>query len=84
MAVGESAWSPDESTYFHFLTMDLGGFREIRSISTQGRKGSSEFVTEYVVQFSDDGEAWRSFTDTQGETEVLFSCFLIYSFVYGL
>ncbi|KAJ3619660.1 hypothetical protein MTP99_005324 [Tenebrio molitor] len=50
--------------------MDLGGSYEIRSISTQGRRGSIEFVTEYIVQFSDDGEAWRSFTDTQGETEM--------------
>jgi hypothetical protein len=56
--------------------MDLGGSYEIRSISTQGRRGSIEFVTEYIVQFSDDGEAWRSFTDTQGETEVLLCCFI--------
>lgn len=75
MAIGSSAWSPEESTYSHFLTMDLGDLFEIRSISTQGRKGSSEFVTEYIVQFSDDGEAWRSFTDAQGENEVLLSCF---------
>ncbi|XP_064214176.1 neurexin-4 isoform X2 [Tribolium castaneum] len=67
---GSSAWSPEESTYFHFLTMDLGGPFEIRSISTQGRKGSNEHVTEYIIQFSDDGEAWRSFTDAQGEIEM--------------
>ncbi|XP_049821647.1 neurexin-4 isoform X1 [Aethina tumida] len=67
---GGSAWTPEESTYFHFLTISLGGRFEIRSIATQGRSGTREFVTEYVVQFSDDGEGWRSFTDSQGETEM--------------
>lgn len=60
-----------ESTYYHFLTFDLGGRFEVRSVATQGRSHSNEYVTEYVVQFSDDGEAWRSFTDTRGEVQVL-------------
>lgn len=51
--------------------MDLGGYREIRSITTQGRAGFNEFVTEYIVQYSDDGEGWRSFSDSQGEVKVL-------------
>lgn len=68
--LGDSAWSPAESTYFQFLTIDLGGRKEVRSIVTQGRASTLQYVTEYIVQFSDDGEGWRSFTDSMGETEV--------------
>lgn len=68
--LGDSAWSPEHSTYYHFLVIDLGGRREVRSIGTQGRANTLQFVTEYIVQFSDDGEGWRSFTDAAGETEV--------------
>lgn len=62
-----------ESTYYHFLTFDLGGRFEVRSVATQGRTNSREYVTEYIVQYSDDGEGWKSFTDTNGEVEVLLS-----------
>lgn len=70
LLVGESAWSPVESTYDHFLKLDLGERKEIRYIATKGRARTSEYVTEYIVQFSDDGESWRSFADANGETEV--------------
>lgn len=72
MAIGDSAWAPNMSDYFQFLTMDLGGRYEIRSIATQGRSRSSSYVTEYIVQISDDGEGWRSVTDPHGEAEVPF------------
>ncbi|CAG9853678.1 unnamed protein product [Phyllotreta striolata] len=68
---GGSAWSPQESTYFEKLTFDLGYRFQIRSIATQGRGGGShEFVTEYIIEYSDDGEGWKSFDDSQGETEM--------------
>lgn len=58
--------------------MDLGGRYEIRSIATRGLSTTKQFVTEYIVQFSDDGEGWRSFTDPQGEIEVLLVSLLMY------
>lgn len=68
---GNSAWSPEESTYNQFLTIDLGYRHEIRSIATRGLSMTKEYVTEYIIQFSDDGEGWRSYTYGQGETEVV-------------
>ncbi|KAJ8985424.1 hypothetical protein NQ317_017054 [Molorchus minor] len=50
--------------------LGVGSRYEIRSIATQGRKGSSEYVTEYIVEYSDDGEGWKSFHDSEGETEI--------------
>lgn len=50
--------------------MDLGNRYEIHAIATQGRKGTHEYVTEYIIEYSDDGEGWKSFHDSEGETEV--------------
>lgn len=69
---GNLAWSPKDNTYYHFLTINLDDRKEIRSIATQGRAQSSEFVTEYIVQYSDDGEGWKSYASSTGEPEVQF------------
>lgn len=69
---GDSAWSPQLSTFYNFLIIDLGGRKEVRSVATQGHANTLNYVTEYIIQFSDDGQAWRSFTDQRGETEVRF------------
>jgi hypothetical protein len=67
---GDLAWSPKDNTYYHFLTINLDDRKEIRSIATQGRAGTSEYVTEYIVQYSDDGEGWKSYASSIGEPEV--------------
>nr|XP_023013622.1 neurexin-4 [Leptinotarsa decemlineata] len=70
----KSAWSPKESTYFEKLILDLGSRYEIRSMATQGRgSGSHEYVTEYILDYSDDGEGWKSFHDSEGEIEMAFN-----------
>lgn len=65
-----SAWTPVENTYFHFLTVDLGERKMVRKIATAGRASTNECVTEYIVQYSDDGEMWKSFSDSDGEEQV--------------
>lgn len=42
----------------------------IRTVSTLGRGNTKEFVTEYVIQYSDDGEQWRSYANSDGEDQV--------------
>uniref|UniRef100_A0A182SG91 F5/8 type C domain-containing protein n=1 Tax=Anopheles maculatus TaxID=74869 RepID=A0A182SG91_9DIPT len=64
---GRSAWTPIENTYFHFLTIDMGERKMVRKVATAGRATTSECVTEYIVQYSDDGELWKSVTDSNGE-----------------
>lgn len=44
---------------------------EIRSIATRGRANTQEFVTEYIVDYSDDGQAWTSYEGHDGVEEVL-------------
>lgn len=65
-----ASWTPIENTYYHFLTFDLGDKRIISSISTLGRSHTNEFVTEYIIQYSDDGELWRSYVSPGGEVQV--------------
>lgn len=59
-----------ENTYYQFLTIDLGDTRMIKKIATLGRSHTNEFVTEYIVQYSDDGELWRSYVARDGEVQV--------------
>ena len=68
---GDSAWSPEVSSYDQHITMDLGGRYEIRSMATRGRAHTNEYVTEYIVQYSDDGQAWISYESQDGVDEVL-------------
>lgn len=68
---GDSAWSPELSSYNQHLTMELGDRYEIRSIATRGRAHTNEYVTEYIIQYSDDGQAWASYESQDGVDEVL-------------
>lgn len=69
---GNSAWTPVENTYNHFLTIDLGYKSTVRKIASMGRPFTNEFVTEYIVQYSDDGEYWRSYVNPSSEPQVIF------------
>jgi contactin associated protein-like 2 len=70
MYKGHSAWTPIENTYNQYITLDLGGRKKIRKIATLGRSRTKEFVTEFVILYSDDGELWKTYTDTMGQDQV--------------
>ncbi|XP_032688940.1 neurexin-4 isoform X2 [Odontomachus brunneus] len=67
---GDSTWSPVASSYDQHLTMELGDRYEIRSIATRGRVHTNEYVTEYIIQYSDDGQAWASYEGQDGVDEM--------------
>lgn len=71
---GKVSWTPVENTYYHFLTFDLGEVRTINKIATLGRPHTNEFVTEYIIQYSDDGELWRTYVSPGGEVQVTHIC----------
>lgn len=43
----------------------------MKRIATLGRSHTEECVSEYILQYSDDGELWRSVADTNAETQVV-------------
>lgn len=56
---GAGGWSPMVSDQYQWLEVDLGRRTQITAIATQGRYGSSDWLTSYMLMFSDTGHNWR-------------------------
>ena len=39
-------------------------------MNTLGRPHTNEGVTEMVIQYSDDGDMWRTYSDANGQDQV--------------
>ncbi|XP_059136413.1 contactin-associated protein like 5-1-like isoform X3 [Peromyscus eremicus] len=59
--MGTGGWSPADSSAQQWLQMDLGSRVEITAVATQGRYGSSDWVTSYRLMFSDTGHNWQQY-----------------------
>ncbi|XP_045059091.2 contactin-associated protein-like 5 isoform X1 [Desmodus rotundus] len=59
--LGAGGWSPETSNAQQWLQMDLGSKVEITAVATQGRYGSSDWVTSYNLMFSDTGHNWKQY-----------------------
>nr|XP_042125781.1 contactin-associated protein like 5-3-like isoform X1 [Peromyscus maniculatus bairdii] len=59
--MGTGGWSPADSNAQQWLQMDLGSRVEITAVATQGRHGSSDWVTSYRLMFSDTGHNWQQY-----------------------
>ncbi|KAF6715522.1 Contactin-associated protein-like 4 [Oryzias melastigma] len=55
---GAGGWSPQFSDRHQWLEVDLGRRTQITAVATQGRYGSSDWVTAYLLLFSDTGHNW--------------------------
>uniref|UniRef100_A0A8C1MXQ2 Contactin associated protein like 3 n=1 Tax=Cyprinus carpio TaxID=7962 RepID=A0A8C1MXQ2_CYPCA len=58
---GAGGWSPLDSNKYQWLEIKLEQRTEITAIATQGRYGSSDWVTRYFLMFSDTGHNWRPY-----------------------
>ncbi|XP_068183216.1 contactin-associated protein-like 4 [Antennarius striatus] len=58
---GAGGWSPLNSDRYQWLEVDLGRRTQIAAIATQGRYGSSDWLTAYLLMFSDTGHNWRPY-----------------------
>ncbi|XP_075901730.1 contactin-associated protein-like 4 [Nelusetta ayraudi] len=56
---GAGGWSPLTSDRYQWLEVDLGRRTKITAVATQGRYGSSDWLTGYLLMFSDAGHNWR-------------------------
>ncbi|XP_058517295.1 contactin-associated protein-like 5 [Ochotona princeps] len=59
--VGIGGWSPADSSAQQWLQLDFGNRVEITAVATQGRYGSSDWVTNYSLMFSDTGHNWKQY-----------------------
>uniref|UniRef100_A0A8C2J769 Contactin associated protein-like 5 like n=1 Tax=Cyprinus carpio TaxID=7962 RepID=A0A8C2J769_CYPCA len=58
---GGGGWSPNGDDQQPWLQLDLQDRFKVTSIATQGRWGSSDWVTRYQLQYSDSGRTWRPY-----------------------
>ncbi|KAJ6665609.1 hypothetical protein lerEdw1_003452 [Lerista edwardsae] len=56
-------WSPLDSSNEQWLQVDLGDRVEITGVATQGRYGSSDWTTSYILMFSDTGRNWKQYRE---------------------
>ncbi|KAM8967283.1 contactin-associated protein-like 2 [Pelodytes ibericus] len=58
---GSGGWSPLDSDHYQWLQVDFGNRKQIRSIATQGRYSSSDWVSQYRMLYSDTGRNWKPY-----------------------
>ncbi|KAM6033691.1 contactin-associated protein-like 4 [Chlamydotis macqueenii] len=58
---GAGGWCPLVSNKYQWLQIDLGERTEITAVATQGGYGSSDWVTSYLLMFSDSGRNWKQY-----------------------
>uniref|UniRef100_A0A3B4B8Y0 Uncharacterized protein n=1 Tax=Periophthalmus magnuspinnatus TaxID=409849 RepID=A0A3B4B8Y0_9GOBI len=63
---GAGGWSPLSSDWYQWLEVDLGERTQITAVATQGRYGSSDWLTAYLLMFSDTGHNWRQYRQEDG------------------
>uniref|UniRef100_A0A673X5I5 Contactin-associated protein-like 5 n=1 Tax=Salmo trutta TaxID=8032 RepID=A0A673X5I5_SALTR len=59
-------WSPQVTDRQPWLQLDLRDRIEVTAISTQGRYGGSDWVSGYLLLFSDTGRAWKQYRQEDG------------------
>ncbi|KAJ8403538.1 hypothetical protein AAFF_G00353100, partial [Aldrovandia affinis] len=63
---GGGGWAPLQTDRHKWLQVDLRDRVEITAIATQGCHGSSDWVTSYLLLFSDTGRAWKQYRQDDG------------------
>ncbi|XP_068423350.1 contactin-associated protein-like 4 [Clinocottus analis] len=63
---GAGGWSPQSSDRYQWLEVDLGVRTHIAAVATQGRYGSSDWLTAYLLMFSDAGHNWKQYRQEEG------------------
>ena len=48
-------WSALKNDLNQWLQVDLGAYTRVTRVATQGRNSISEWVTKYMLQYSNDG-----------------------------
>lgn len=59
--LGGGGWAPERTDRLRWLQVDLRERVEITAVATQGRFGNPDWVTSYMLLYSDTGRAWKQF-----------------------
>ncbi|KAG8014384.1 Contactin-associated protein-like 2, partial [Nibea albiflora] len=58
---GAGGWSPLDTDRNQWLQVDLGSRKQVVTIVTQGRYGSSDWISKYRLLYSDTQKNWRPY-----------------------
>ncbi|KAK1802439.1 hypothetical protein P4O66_022100, partial [Electrophorus voltai] len=58
---GGGGWMPERKDQLPWLQVDLRERVEVTAVATQGRFGSSDWVSSYTLLYSDTGSAWKQY-----------------------
>lgn len=69
-------WQAESNNYNQYLQINLGEKKLITSVATQGYRGSGQFVIDYHLMYSNDGDTYVAIVNDLSEPEVcsLISC----------
>jgi hypothetical protein len=58
-------WKPTDNNKDQYLQVDLGNLEPLYGTAVWGNPKSDEYVTSYMVLYSDNGQRYTYFTDAQ-------------------
>lgn len=64
--LGAGGWSPMVTDEEPWLQVDLRDRKEVTAVATQGRYNSLDWVTRYLLLYSDTGQAWKQYRQEDG------------------
>ena len=64
----QGSWSARSNDVNQWLQVDLGSYTTVTKVATQGRNGNSQWVTQYRLQYSDDGVTFQFFKEPQSSS----------------
>ena len=56
-------WSALINDFKQWIQVDLGDYKRVTRVATQGRNGQDQWVSRYRLQYSDDGEVFRFYKE---------------------
>uniref|UniRef100_A0A8C1XEB7 Contactin associated protein-like 5a n=1 Tax=Cyprinus carpio TaxID=7962 RepID=A0A8C1XEB7_CYPCA len=60
-SLGGGGWSPESTDRSPWLQVDLQDRMEVTAVATQGRHGSTDWVSAYMLLYSDTGRMWKQY-----------------------
>ncbi|CAK9304633.1 unnamed protein product, partial [Gordionus sp. m RMFG-2023] len=66
----DTAWTSSNTDINQYLQIDLESTKQITSIVTQGRPNTLEFVSEFLITYSENNKEWIHYKDQNGIPKV--------------
>ena len=67
---GVSSWSPSINNYYQHVEVSLPSVMRVTQLALQGKQNSDEYVLEFLLQYSTDGDSWMLYKNSGGVEEV--------------